>query len=53
MRLKKSIENLDPKKASQKSDMNTNIIRKNAAFLQNIRVTLSILLYVLQSFIMN
>ena len=31
--IKRSIENLDPKKASQKSDMNTNIIRKNAAFL--------------------
>ena len=30
--IKKYIENLDPKKASQKSDMNTNIIRKNAAF---------------------
>ena len=30
--IKKSIENLDPKKASQKSDMNTNILRKNAAF---------------------
>ena len=30
--MKKSIENLDPKKASQKSDMNTNIIRKNVAF---------------------
>ena len=31
--IKKYIENLDPKKASQKSDMNTNIIRKNVAFL--------------------
>ena len=30
--IKKSIENLDPKKASQKSDMNSNILRKNAAF---------------------
>ena len=30
--MKKSIENLDPKKASQKSDMNINIIRKNSAF---------------------
>ena len=30
--IKKSTENLDPKKASQKSVMNTNIIRKNAAF---------------------
>ena len=30
--IKKYIENLDPKKASQKSDMNTNIIRTNAAF---------------------
>ena len=30
--IKKYIENLDPKKASQKSDINTNIIRKNAAF---------------------
>ena len=51
--IKKSIKNFDPKKASQKSDLNTNIIRKNAAFLQNIRVMISILLYVLQSFIMN
>ena len=31
--IKKSIESLDPKKASQKSDINTNILRKNAAFL--------------------
>ena len=30
--IKEYIENLDPKKASQKSDMSTNIIRKNAAF---------------------
>ena len=30
--IKKYIENLDPRKASQKSDMNTNIIRKNAVF---------------------
>ena len=30
--IKKSIKNLDPKKASQKSDMNTKIISKNAAF---------------------
>ena len=31
--IKKFIENLDPKKTSQKSDTNTNILRKNAAFL--------------------
>ena len=31
----KSIKNLDPKKESQKSDMNKNILRKNAALLQN------------------
>ena len=31
--IKKFIENLDPKKASQKSDTNTNILRKNEAFL--------------------
>ena len=30
--IKKYIENLNPKKASQKSDMNTPIIRQNAAF---------------------
>ena len=39
--IKKSIENLDPKKASQKSDMNTNIIRKNVMV---IRVMISMLL---------
>ena len=30
--IKKFIEKLDPKKASQKSDMSTNILLKNAAF---------------------
>ena len=50
---KKSIENLYPKKASQKSDMNTNIIRENAAFLQNICVMISMLLYLIQNFIMS
>ena len=30
--IKKFIEKLDPKKASQKSDMSTNILKKNAAF---------------------
>ena len=35
---KKPIQNLDPKKASQKSDMNTNILRKNAAFFCEIYV---------------
>ena len=33
-KIKESIENLDPKKRSQKSDMNTNIISKNAAFFK-------------------
>ena len=51
--IKKYIENLDPKKASQKSDMNTPIVRKMRLFLQNIRVMISMLLYVLQSFVMN
>ena len=36
--IKKYIDNLNPKKASQKSDMNTNIIRKNAAFFCKIYV---------------
>ena len=30
--IKKSIENLDPKKASQKNEMNTNVIRKNMTY---------------------
>ena len=51
--IKRYIENLDPKKASQKSDMNTNIIRKMRLSLQNTRVMISMLRYVLQSFIMN
>ena len=46
--IKKSIENFDPKKASQKSDMNTKIIRKNSDFLQNTCVIISMLLYLLQ-----
>ena len=29
--IKKSIENIDPEKSSQKREINTNIIRKNAA----------------------
>ena len=36
--IKKSMENLDPKKATQKCDMNRSIIRKMRLFLQNIRV---------------
>ena len=30
--IKKSMENLDPKKASQKNEMNTNVIRKNMTY---------------------
>ena len=45
--IKKSKENLDRKRASQESDMNTSIIRKNAFFCK------TMLLYVLQSFLMN
>ena len=51
--IKKSIENFDPKKASQKSDMNANITRKIVAFLQNVYIVVSMLLFVLQSSIMN
>ena len=51
--IKKSIENLDPQKTSQKSDMNTNIMTKNTTFLQNIHVMISMLLYVLESFVMS
>ena len=36
--IKKSIESLDPKKAFQKDDINTNILRKNAAFFCKIYV---------------
>ena len=41
--IKKFIEKLDPKKASQKSDMSTNILKKNAAFLTSTSAMISIL----------
>ena len=45
--IKMSIQNLDPKKASQKSDMNTRFLRKN------ISAMISLPLFTPQSFTLN
>ena len=46
--------NIDEIKTFQKSGMNTNMVRRNMFFfLQNVCVMISMLLFILQSFIMN
>ena len=47
MRQKKSIENLDPKQASQKRDMNTHTKKKNIKISQNyLRKIIDLLVFI-------
>ena len=51
--IKKFIQNLDAKKASQNSDRSTKVLKQNAAFLQNTVVMILMPPFVPQSFITN
>ena len=51
--IKKSIQNLDPKKVSQKSDMNTNILRKNSTCFARYIAMITMSQFTLQSFTLN
>ena len=50
--VKKTFQSLDPKKAAQKDDIKTNLLKKNT-FLQNTHVMTSMIQFVLQNFPTN
>ena len=50
--VKKTFQSLDPKKAAQKDDIKTNLVKKNT-FLQNTHVMTSMIQFVLQNFPTN
>ena len=51
--VKKSFQSLDPRKAAQKDDIKTNLLKKHVDFLQNTHVIISMIQFVLQNFPTN
>ena len=51
--VKKSFRSLEPKKAAQKDDIKTNLLKKNVDFLQSTHMTISMIQFVLQNFPTN